>query len=66
MPPHQLLIYENSGRDVQKTVGPLEEGSDLILTCEVRGGKCALKLISPVRKTERPPPPAVLFLISAT
>lgn len=54
VPPHQLLIYDNSGRDVQKTVGPLEEGSDLILTCEVRGGKCSLKLISPVRKTEHP------------
>jgi hypothetical protein len=40
VPPHQLLIYENSGRDVSTPiVGPLTEGSDLILTCEVRGGK---------------------------
>lgn len=39
MPPHQLLLYDNSGRDVSGTVGPLQEGSDLILTCEVRGGK---------------------------
>ncbi|KAJ9592081.1 hypothetical protein L9F63_001390, partial [Diploptera punctata] len=39
-PPHQLLIYENSGRDVvAPVVGPLTEGSDLVLTCEVRGGK---------------------------
>lgn len=52
VPPHQLLIYDNSGRDVQKTVGPLEEGADLVLTCEVRGGKCTLKLISLVHKTE--------------
>jgi hypothetical protein len=40
VPPHQLLIYENSGRDVSAPiVGPLTDGSDLILTCEVRGGK---------------------------
>lgn len=52
VPPHQLLIYDNSGRDVQKTVGPLEEGADLVLTCEVRGGKSTLKLISLVHKTE--------------
>jgi hypothetical protein len=40
VPPHQLLIYENSGRDVSTPiVGPLTEGSDLVLTCEVRGGK---------------------------
>lgn len=40
VPPHQLLIYQNSGRDVNTSVvGPLTEGSDLVLTCEVRGGK---------------------------
>uniref|UniRef100_A0A6P7GYZ3 Uncharacterized protein LOC114342405 n=1 Tax=Diabrotica virgifera virgifera TaxID=50390 RepID=A0A6P7GYZ3_DIAVI len=39
VPPHQLLIYDNSGRDVNHTVGPLEEKTDLILTCEVRGGR---------------------------
>lgn len=39
VPPHQLLIYDNSGREVTDTVGPLEEGSNLVLTCEVRGGK---------------------------
>lgn len=44
MPPHQLLVYDNSGRDVSGVVGPMEEGSDLILTCEVRGGKCILFL----------------------
>ncbi|CAH1106369.1 unnamed protein product [Psylliodes chrysocephalus] len=38
VPPHQLLIYDNSGRDVNHTIGPLEEKSDLVLTCEVRGG----------------------------
>lgn len=39
VPPHQLLLYDNSGRDVTGIVGPLEEGTDLVLTCEVRGGK---------------------------
>ncbi|CAH1164164.1 unnamed protein product, partial [Phaedon cochleariae] len=39
VPPHQLLIYDNSGRDVSGVVGPLEEKSDLVLTCEVRGGR---------------------------
>ncbi|XP_057664801.1 hemicentin-1-like isoform X2 [Diorhabda carinulata] len=39
VPPHQLLIYDNSGRDVNHTVGPLEEKTDLVLTCEVRGGR---------------------------
>jgi hypothetical protein len=40
VPPHQLIIYDNSGRDVSPpVVGPLTEGSDLVLTCEVRGGK---------------------------
>ncbi|CAH0552052.1 unnamed protein product [Brassicogethes aeneus] len=39
VPPHQLLLYDNSGRDISGIVGPLEEGSDLVLTCEVRGGR---------------------------
>lgn len=39
MPPHQLLIYDNSGRELSTQVGPLEEKTDLVLTCEVRGGK---------------------------
>lgn len=39
VPPHQMLVYDNSGRDVSGVVGPMEEGADLILTCEVRGGK---------------------------
>ncbi|KAK5647891.1 hypothetical protein RI129_002783 [Pyrocoelia pectoralis] len=39
VPPHQMLVYDNSGRDVSAVVGPMEEGSDLILTCEVRGGR---------------------------
>ncbi|KAL1501112.1 hypothetical protein ABEB36_006499 [Hypothenemus hampei] len=38
VPPHQLLLYDKMGRDVKDTVGPLEENSDLVLTCEVRGG----------------------------
>lgn len=39
MPPHQMLLYDKSGADVSGVVGPLEEGSALVLVCEVRGGK---------------------------
>lgn len=56
VPPHQMLLYDKSGADVSGVVGPLEEGSALVLVCEVRGGKsiiftpltyqaCVLKLI---------------------
>lgn len=40
VPPNKLLVYDNSGRELSDVVGPLTEGSDLVLTCEVRGGKC--------------------------
>lgn len=39
VPPHQMLLYDKSGADVSGVVGPLEEGSALVLVCEVRGGK---------------------------
>ncbi|CAH1392855.1 unnamed protein product [Nezara viridula] len=39
VPPHQLIIYDNSGKNLSDTVGPLTEESDLLLTCEVRGGE---------------------------
>ncbi|XP_034833962.2 neural cell adhesion molecule 1-like [Maniola hyperantus] len=39
VPPHQMLLYDKSGADVSGVVGPLEEGSALILVCEVRGGR---------------------------
>lgn len=39
VPPHQLILYDKSGRDVSGVVGPLEEGNELVLICEVRGGK---------------------------
>lgn len=34
-----MLLYDKSGADVSGVVGPLEEGSALVLVCEVRGGK---------------------------
>ncbi|GBP88591.1 hypothetical protein EVAR_65992_1 [Eumeta japonica] len=37
VPPHQLILYDKSGRDVSGVVGPLEEGNELVLVCEVRG-----------------------------
>ncbi|KAG4067835.1 hypothetical protein HA402_010521, partial [Bradysia odoriphaga] len=39
VPPHQILVYDASGRDVAGTVGPLLEGDSLVVTCEVRGGR---------------------------
>lgn len=39
VPPHQILVYDASGRDVAGAVGPLFEGDNIVLTCEVRGGK---------------------------
>lgn len=39
VPPHQLIIYDKVGRSVSDVIGPLEESSELVLTCEVRGGK---------------------------
>ncbi|KAK9721510.1 hypothetical protein QE152_g21508 [Popillia japonica] len=51
VPPNKLQMYANSDRRELTTgiVGPLEEGSDLILRCEVRGGK---------------PPPTVSWFIN--
>ncbi|CAH2094650.1 unnamed protein product [Euphydryas editha] len=34
-----MLLYDKSGADVSGVVGPLEEGSALVLICEVRGGR---------------------------
>ncbi|KAJ8891526.1 hypothetical protein PR048_004054 [Dryococelus australis] len=35
VPPHQMLVYANSGRPINSAViGPLTEGSELTLTCE--------------------------------
>ncbi|KPI92379.1 Protein turtle-like A [Papilio xuthus] len=42
VPPHQLILYDKSGRDVSGVVGPLEEGNELVLICEVRGVKPTL------------------------
>jgi hypothetical protein len=39
VPPHQILVYDASGRDVAGAVGPLQEDDNLVLVCEVRGGK---------------------------
>ena len=39
VPPSQVIIYDSSGRELGDVVGPLEEGQDLLLKCEVRGGK---------------------------
>jgi hypothetical protein len=51
VPPHQILVYDASGRDVAGSVGPLLEGDNLILTCEVRGGKFTLYILIKIYKT---------------
>ncbi|CAB3246037.1 unnamed protein product [Arctia plantaginis] len=57
VPPHQMLMYDKSGADVSGVVGPLEEGSALVLVCEVRGGKF---------KELRRPEPVVSWWIDGT
>ncbi|XP_063218435.1 nephrin-like [Bacillus rossius redtenbacheri] len=50
VPPHHMLVYANSGRPISSDViGPLSEGAELVLSCEVRGGK---------------PPPTVSWLVN--
>ncbi|XP_012545535.1 neural cell adhesion molecule 2 isoform X2 [Bombyx mori] len=39
VPPHQLLLYDEAGHDVAGVVGPLEEGGNFTLLCELRGGR---------------------------
>ncbi|KAK2585637.1 hypothetical protein KPH14_010261 [Odynerus spinipes] len=39
VPPHQLLIYDSSGVELDKTAGPFQVGMEFGLSCEVRGGK---------------------------
>ncbi|XP_020289986.1 nephrin-like isoform X2 [Pseudomyrmex gracilis] len=39
VPPHQLLIYDSSGVQVENIAGPFQVGVEFGLSCEVRGGK---------------------------
>ncbi|XP_029173199.1 nephrin-like isoform X1 [Nylanderia fulva] len=39
VPPHQLLIYDSSGVQVENVAGPFRVGLEFGLSCEVRGGK---------------------------
>ncbi|TGZ45921.1 Turtle-like protein A [Temnothorax longispinosus] len=39
VPPHQLLIYDSSGVQVESVAGPFQVGVEFGLSCEVRGGK---------------------------
>lgn len=45
VPPEQPVIYDTNGIVTMKHVGPYNEGSDLILTCEVSGGKCQQSIL---------------------
>ncbi|XP_066591328.1 protein turtle homolog A-like [Prorops nasuta] len=39
VPPHQLIIYDSAGVQVDGTAGPFQVGMEFGLSCEVRGGK---------------------------
>ena len=39
VPPSLPVIYDGSGAEILSTVGPYIEGSDVLLTCRVSGGK---------------------------
>jgi hypothetical protein len=38
-PPEELIIYDERRNEVSGVIGPLMEGNDLQLACEVKGGK---------------------------
>ncbi|KAE8750791.1 hypothetical protein FOCC_FOCC002501, partial [Frankliniella occidentalis] len=39
VPPHSLNVYDISGKKVNSSIGPLLEGDNMVLKCEVRGGR---------------------------
>ncbi|XP_021946674.2 uncharacterized protein LOC110844711 isoform X2 [Folsomia candida] len=39
VPPEAVAVHDSSGRLLTNSIGPLREGSDLTLSCHVRGGK---------------------------
>ncbi|XP_034239028.1 hemicentin-2-like [Thrips palmi] len=39
VPPHSMAVYDVSGKKVNASIGPLLEGDNLVLKCEVRGGR---------------------------
>ena len=38
--PSKPIIYDAQGKEVKGVSGPFLEGYDLLLTCQVFGGKC--------------------------
>lgn len=48
VPPHQMLLYDKSGGDISGVFGPVEEGSALVLICEVRGGNVLNALMNTI------------------
>jgi hypothetical protein len=45
-PPEELIIYDERRNEVSGVIGPLMEGNDLQLACEVKGGKLARKSVN--------------------
>lgn len=42
VPPNRPTIYDGQRRDRTKLVEPYNEGSDVLLICEVEGGKVSI------------------------
>lgn len=43
VPPQKIIILDESGIERTSVVGPYSEGSNLLLRCDVYGGKILLK-----------------------
>lgn len=51
MPPEKIHIYDDKRVDKTILLGPYNEGSDVNLLCEVKGGKCYLINFRAYQKT---------------
>lgn len=43
VPPEKPTLYDRWGRQLNKSVGPHDEGDDVQLTCRVIGGKYSMR-----------------------
>jgi len=50
VPPDELTIYDEKRNEVSGIIGPLMEGNDLQLACEVKGGKPIAFVFSSIKK----------------
>lgn len=78
VPPSSPIIYDGSDEEVVSAIGPLVEGSDVLLKCRVRGGKrygkfifnfvCAKQRMCSAFTTffTSTSPPSYFFILSTT